>query len=93
MTGRKSSTFYKIEKDIGDGWKRVYEFHTVVNGNMYYRDYEVRPDGSNGYLGVNQKTTKENGNRLYKELLADGFKFVGIGEMDIYGSKTMIKGE
>lgn len=89
---RKSSTFYRIEKNIGDGYKSVYEFHTVVNGNMYYREHEERPDGSNGFLGENVKTDKEHGNRLYKRLLADGYRFVGIGEMDICGYKTMIKG-
>lgn len=88
---RKSSTFYRIEKPIGDGYKSVYEFHLVVNGNLYYREYEVRPDGNNGYLGESCKVSKDACNRLYQRLIADGYRFTGIGEMDICGVKTMIK--
>ena len=87
LQGRKSSTFYRIEKPIGDGYKSVYEFHTVVNGNMYYREYEERPDGRNGFLGESHKTTKEAGNRIYKRLIAEGYKFTGVYEMDIFGYK------
>ena len=40
---RRSSTFYRLEREIGDGYKSVIEFHTVVNGNLYLLRREERP--------------------------------------------------
>ena len=88
---RKSSTFYRLERNIGDGYKQVYEFHTVVNGNVYIAEHEERPDGSTGYIGKNRRCTKEAGNREYLSLKAAGYKFTGIYEMDILGHKTLLK--
>lgn len=87
---RKSSTFFRIEKPIGDGYKSVYEFHSVVNGNFYYQEYEELPSGITGYIGKITKSTKERGNKYYSQLLNDGYKFAGIYEMDIFGHKEVI---
>ena len=70
----------------------VYEFYKVRNGNMYYAHHEEninskgeRIDGHNYkdvQLGYDEKA-KEKGNKLYKELLNNGYKFAGIYESDI----------
>ena len=90
---RKSSTFYRLERDIGDGYKSVIEFHTVVNGNMYYKRHEERTDGGLGW--IDSKTHyvryKEDGNKEYKRFKSKGYTFAGIYEMDIYGHKTKIR--
>lgn len=88
---RKSSTFYRLEKNIGDGYKSVFEFHSVVNGNMYYVEHEEK-EGHEMWHGKSQKiSSKEVGNKIYKRMKADGYKFSGIYEMDICGYKTKIK--
>ena len=89
----KSSTFYRLEKEIGDGWKSVVEFHTVVNGNMYTAEHEERPGGALGWNGKPKNTTKESGNKYYCKLKSNGYKFAGIWEMDILGVKTLISSE
>ena len=90
---RKSSTFYKLQKDIGDGYKSVWEFHTVVNGNMYCTEHEERPDGSLGWLSGKNTffKTKAEGNERYQQLKKRDYTFAGIYEMDIFGKKTKIK--
>jgi len=90
---RRSSTFYRLEKEIGDGWKSVIEFHTVVgNNNKYYIEHEERPDGGTGYIGERRNAfDKEYGNKIYRRYKALGYKFAGIYEMDIYGKKVKIE--
>ena len=92
---RKSSTFFRLEKTIGDGYKSVYEFHTVVNGNMYYCQHEEYPDGSTGWIdGVTHTVrTREAGNKEYRRLLSIGYKFAGKYEMDILGQRKEISYE
>lgn len=88
----RSSTFYRLEKNIGDGFKSVYEFHTVVNGNMYYQQHEERRDGSTGWIDRHcHRCTKESGNKEYKRLLSIGYTFAGKFEMDILGHKEPLK--
>ena len=88
---RRSSTFYGLEREIGDGYKSVIEFHTVVNGNLYLLKREERPDGSDGWSDKPRYTNKEDGNKEYLRLKNKGYKFAGIYEKDIYGYKTRIK--
>lgn len=90
---RKSSTFFRLEKNIGNGYKSVYEFHTVVNGNMYYCQHEEMPDGSTGWIeGKEHRVrTKEAGNKVYLRLRNNGYKFAGKYEMDIMGHKTPLE--
>lgn len=91
---RRSSTFYRLEKSIGDGWKSVCEFHRVVNGNKYYVEHEERADGSTGYIGESKRIlTAEYGNKVYKRYKSLGYKFAGTYEMDIYGEKTLLSNE
>ena len=91
---RKSSTFYQLVKDIGDGYKSVYEFHTVVNGNLYYTEYELLPSGRTGWIGNPTRVyDKDKGNDFYKKLLSEGYKFSGIYEMDIMGAKHKINAD
>lgn len=87
---RKSSTFYRIEKNIGDGFVSVFEFHTVVNGNRYIAEHEER-NGRLGWINKNKSITKECGNKKYMDLLSQGYKLTGIYEMDVCGRKTKIK--
>lgn len=89
---RKSSTFYRLEKNIGDGYKSVFEFHTVVNGNMYYVEHEELPDGKTGWIGRDRRCNKETGNKRYVELKNSGYTFAGVYEMDILGHKTKMGG-
>lgn len=92
---RRSSTFYRLEKPIGDGWLSVVEFHRVEgNNNKYYVEHEERPDGGTGYLGERRDCfDKEYGNKIYKRYKARGYKFAGTYEMDIYGVKTLLSKE
>lgn len=85
---KRSSTFFRVEKNIGDGFVSVYEFHTVINGNMYIAHHEEK-DGSRRWMGRRMKTNKELGNKRYKELLTDGYQFAGKYQMDIYGHKEV----
>jgi len=92
---RKSSEFYRLEKDLGDGYKSVVEFHQVVNGNRYCAVLEEQPS----ILGVRPNTlhlheyrfsSKDAGNKAYRDYKARGYKFVGVYEMDIFGYKRFI---
>ena len=87
MKAARSSTFYRLEKNIGNGYVSVYEFHTVVNGNKYIAKHEEFDGGRRGWIGRNQPVTKEYGNKKYKDLLAIGYRFTGKYEMDIFGHK------
>lgn len=88
---RRSSTFYRLEKSIGDGYVSVFEFHTVVNGNMYIAEHEELPDGQLGWIGSKKMTNKDSGNKKYLQLKAQGYKFAGRYEMDICGYKEKLK--
>jgi hypothetical protein len=88
---RKSSIFYRLEKSIGDGYVSVFEFHTVINGNMYITEHEEFDNGQLGWIGPNKMTNKDSGNKKYLRLKAQGYKFVGKYEMDIYGHKEVLK--
>ena len=93
---RKSSEFYRLEKDLGNGFKSVIEFHQVVNGNRYCSVLEEHPsslpDGHPNVLHLNEYrfTSKDAGNNAYKRYKAEGYKFVGVYEMDIFGYKKLI---
>lgn len=90
---RRSSTFFRLEKNIGDGYKSIYEFHTVVNGNMYIREHEEK-NGEERWLGTSKPIySKEAGNNMYKRLLKSGYKFAGKYEMDILGYKMPLAEE
>jgi len=88
----KSSTFYRLEKMLPIGKLQVYEFHTVVNGNLYYVSYV---EDSNRHRSDRHEyrlyNDKEKGNKIYKQLKADGYQFAGIWEMDVLGHKKRIQ--
>ena len=86
----KSSTFYRLEREIGGGWKSVVEFHTVVNGKTYTAEHEETSDGRTGWIGKPQYTSKDKGNAYYLKLKSMGYKFAGIWDMDILGVKTLV---
>ena len=86
----KSSEFRRLEKEIGDGYKSVIEFHIVVNGNRYYVEHEERPDGHDGWLGKRYMVSKSESEELYNKLLNRGYVFTGLYEMDIFGRKELI---
>lgn len=87
---RKSSEFYRLEKNLGDGFKSVYEFHKVIaNGNCYIAHYEER-NGNKGWQGKDLHCTKDSGNKYYKELKNNGFVFAGVYEMDTLGNRKKI---
>lgn len=88
---RKSSTFFRLEKEIGDGYKRVVEFHTVVNGNIYIAEHEEMPSGRTGYISKDKRCTPTSGNAEYARLKSEGYKFAGVWEMDILGHKTKVE--
>lgn len=85
----KSSTFYRLEKAIGDGYTSIVDFHTVVNGNTYYKEHEKLPSGRLGWIGNIKMCSKESGNKYYKRLKSIGYKLTGIYEMDIFGHETL----
>ena len=90
---RKSSEFYRLEKSIGDGYLAVAEFHTVVNGNIYYVEHEENESGRTTWIGKEHRipgNNKEVGNKIYLKYKKDGYKFAGRYEMDIMGYKTKI---
>ena len=90
---RKSSTFYRLEKNIGDNCKSILEFHSVIsNGNMYIEKYK-ESDGHKICFSEDHMIilSKEEGNEIYKKMKAKGYVFAGIYEMDICGYKTKIK--
>lgn len=84
---RRSSTFYRLEKNIGDGYKLVFEFHTVVNGNTYIKAHEEK-NGKECWLGKPKPCSKEYGNKMYLRLRNEGYQFAGKYEMNILGEKT-----
>lgn len=88
---RISSKFYRIEKNIGDGFISVIEFHTVVNGKMYIREHEEL-DGQERWRGKAKDIhDKETGNKIYKRYLSNGYKFTGVYVMDILGYKEKLQ--
>jgi len=87
----RSSIFYRLEKSIGGGCVSVFEFHTVVNGNMYIAEHEEFDNGQLGWIGSKEMTNKDSGNKKYLQLKAQGYKFAGRYEMDICGHKEKLK--
>lgn len=89
---RKSSTFFKLEREFGDGdGFSVYEFHTVVNGNTYIAHNEEDKNRKwRCNCGKNIPCSKKWGNEEYERLKSIGYKFAGKWEMDICGRKTRI---
>ena len=85
----KSSNFYRLEKSLGNGCVDVYEFHSVVNGNMYIAHHEEYK-GIHGHRYPDRNCAKETGNERYRQLKALGYRFTGIYEMDIFGYKTKL---
>ena len=82
----KSSECYRLERTDLDGYTNVIEFHTVVNGNTYVLVKEYL-NGTHRYTGKPKfMNDKERGNNFYKKCLKEGYKFVGIFEMDVCGS-------
>lgn len=94
--GRLSSTFYKLERPFGDdSGYLVYEFHTVVNGNMYIKQLEEDVDhhwrNSIREIRLGRSSdAKQAGNAMYEKLLAEGFRFAGKYKMDIFGVKEAV---
>lgn len=87
MKYSKSSDFIRMEMELDFGIIGVYEFHKVVNGNMYYYYHEEK-DGFNRYRGEDKPIKdKEHWDRCFNCFLKEGFKVVGEYEMDVCGYK------
>lgn len=93
---RKSSTFYRLVKKDEFGKYDVYDFHTVINGNMYFQQIENADLDEDGliigccYHNKPKFTNKEEGNKKYRALQAKGFKALGKFEMDVCGNTRRI---
>lgn len=89
--GRLSSTFYRLIRKDEFGKYDVYDFHTVVNGNLFVQKHENAEIDENGFIiGMCYHYTrdmikKDKGNAKYKELKSQGYKFIGIFEEDVCG--------
>lgn len=91
----KSSDFIRLEKTINTNYGSfvdVYEFHTVVNGNLYIARHEETTAGGMMANYPVRDCTKETGNARYIQLKENGYKYTGRYQMDILGYKTK-KGE
>lgn len=87
----KSSTCFKLEKDLGDGFTSIIEFHTVVNGNTYVVEKEYLNGVYRNCTKEMYKNNKEGGNKFYKRCLMEGYKFIGKYEMDVCGNFTKLE--
>ena len=81
----RSSTFIRLERKCGDIVQMV-DFHTVVNGNRYYREKE-----SHGWLGEIQDCNEKLWNMKWEACRKYGYKVSGLYEMDIYGHEMLLK--
>lgn len=102
-----TSTFYRLEKlDYIVPEKKlcpfydVWEFYTVNNGFVYIRHHEehIRENNTRNLGGIYKDNrlgfgskAKEEGNKKYKKLKEQGYKFVGIYECDTCGYSRRIR--
>lgn len=86
MEYRKSSTCFKLEKNLRSGITSIVEFHTVVNGNTYVVKKEYLNGTYRNRTREMYKNNKEGGNKFYKKCLSEGYKFIGKYEMDVCGN-------
>ncbi len=90
--GIKSSTFYRLVRKDEFGKYDICDFHTVINGNMYYCEHEnaeLSPEGNivgtcyhYPTIRIYDEKAKEAANKFYRVLQSKGYKCIGVFESD-----------